>query len=74
MLTAIPANDDDSRLKFALGVVSRGLEKSIEYEKNSLRAKRRSAEALSDVGALTAIDLEIAKLDAEIHAIRKSRS
>ncbi len=74
MLTAIPASDDDSRLKFAQGVVNRALEKGIEYEKNSLRASRRSAETLNDIAALSEIDVQIANLDSEIHALRKARS
>jgi DNA primase len=74
MLTAIPASDDDSRLKFAQGVVNRALEKGIEYEKNSLRASRRSAETLNDTAALSEIDVQIANLDSEIHALRKARS
>ena len=74
MLTSIPATDDPSRQKFAEGVISRALEKSIEHEKNALRANRRSAEALDDTEAITALDLAIAALDAEIHAMRRSRS
>jgi DNA primase len=74
MLTSIPANDDASRQKFAEGVISRALEKSIEYEKSALRASRRSAEALEDTSAITELDLAIAALDGEIHAMRRARS
>ena len=74
MLTSIPANDDASRQKFAEGVIGRALEKAIEYEKNALRAKRRSADALEDSASVTEIDLAIAALDAEIHALRRARS
>ncbi len=74
MLTSIPANDDESRQKFAEGVISRALEKSIEYEKSALRASRRSAEALEDTSAITELDLAIAALDSEIHAMRRARS
>jgi DNA primase len=74
MLTSIPANDDESRQKFAEGVISRALEKSIEYEKSALRASRRSAEALEYTSAITELDLAIAALDSEIHAMRRARS
>jgi DNA primase len=74
MLTSIPANDDESGQKFAEGVISRALEKSIEYEKSALRASRRSAEALEDTSAITELDLAIAALDSEIHAMRRARS
>jgi DNA primase len=74
MLTSIPANDDASRQKFAEGVIGRALEKAIEYEKNALRAKRRSAEALDDSTSVTQIDVAIGALDAEIHALRRSRA
>jgi DNA primase len=72
-MAQIPASDEDGREKFATGVLNRALEKTIEYEKNTLRQERRQADALGDNAKVDEIDRQIAALDAEGHALRKSR-
>jgi DNA primase len=72
-MAQIPASDEEGREKFALGVLNRALEKTIEYEKNTLRQERRQADALGENEKVDEIDRQIAALDAEGHALRKSR-
>ena len=72
-MAQIPASDDEGREKFAVGVLNRALEKTIEYEKNTLRQDRRQADALGETEKLDEIDRQIAALEAEGHSLRKSR-
>ena len=72
-MAQIPASDDEGRVKFAVGVLNRAMEKTIEYEKNTLRQERRQADALADMAKVAQLDVQIAALDAEAHNLRKAR-
>ena len=74
LLAEIPAADAPGKSKYAAGVLNRALERAIESEKNQLRADRRSADAVADAARVTEIDVAIASLDSEIHALRRARS
>lgn len=74
LLAEIPAADAPGKSRYAAGVLNRALERAIESEKNQLRADRRSADAVADAPRVAEIDVAIASLDSEIHALRRARS
>ncbi len=69
----INATDHENRLRVGQGVVTAALLKSIEYEKNQLKGKRRTAEAAGDEATQAEVDRELVRLTAELHQIRNQR-
>jgi hypothetical protein len=69
----IQAADASARLRVGLGVINKALERTIDYEKNSLRGQRRQAEAVGDESTIADVDRQLMSLTTELHALRGKR-
>jgi len=72
-LSPIQAADAPARLRVGLGTINKALERTIDYEKSSLRGQRRQAETMGDEATITEVDRKLIALTAELHAIRSKR-
>jgi hypothetical protein len=55
------------------GIINKALERTIDYEKNSLRGQRRQAEAVGDESTIADVDRQLMSLTTELHALRGKR-
>jgi DNA primase len=69
----IQAADASARLRVGQGIINKGLERTIDYEKNALRGQRRQAEAVMDEAAIAEVDRKLLALTTELHALRSRR-
>ena len=69
----LQAADANARLRVGQGIINKGLERTIDYEKNALRGQRRQAEAVLDEAAIAEVDRKLVALTTELHALRSRR-
>ena len=69
----LQAADANVRLRVGQGIINKGLERTIDYEKNALRGQRRQAEAVLDEAAIAEVDRKLVALTTELHALRSRR-
>ncbi len=69
----LQAADATARLRVGQGIINKGLERTIDYEKNALRGQRRQAEAVMDEAAIAEVDRKLMALTTELHALRSRR-
>jgi DNA primase len=69
----IQAADAPARLRVGVGTINKALERTIDYEKNTLRGQRRQAEAVGDEASIAEVDRKLIALTTELHALRSKR-
>jgi DNA primase len=72
-MMSIHAADAPARLRVGQGIINKALERTIDYEKNSLRGQRRQAEAVGDESTIADVDRQLMSLTTELHALRGKR-